>query len=299
MNQHTKRFLYVTVLALVVASPLALSFFKKEPPGYSTSPTSKVLTSSDKTTPTTTEQRETSRSHKEISSTATPNKQEETTEAIRQEEQTEELTKPNPPMPQEVIDRLHREYNQMGSIHRLDISQQIQKNWNTCAPTTVSMMLSSQGIQIGQEQLATEMGTDTVFGTHNANAIAILNRHLFGYDQPSGNQAGYRLATVTTDAPYSEQMRLFKERLKKNIADGYPMYYTFDNALIYPGRGSGEHNVIGTGYQLTADGSDIAFLYYIDPSYSQQDAVYGGLKKMTPNELFTAMLTCVEPQYAW
>lgn len=209
-----------------------------------------------------------------------------------------ELTKPNPPISQETIDRLNREYNNSGAIHRLDVAHQVQRAWNTCAPTTVSMMLASRGKAISQEVLANEMGTDTIFGTHNANAIAVLNRHLFGYDSPAANQPGYRLAMVTTDDSQSEQMRLFKERLKQNIKDGYPMYYTFDNAKIYPGS-RGEHNVIGTGYQLTADGSDIAYLYYIDPSYLQQDPQYGGLKKITPQELFTAMIGCVEPNYAW
>lgn len=208
----------------------------------------------------------------------------------------EQMTKPNPPLSQEVIDRLN--YGAAGVKHRLDIAQQVQRTGNTCAPTTVSMMLSSRGITVSQEILAKEMGTDDTFGTHNVNAIRVLNRHLFGYEQPLDHQAGYRLATVTTSDPQSAEMTLFKERLKQNINDGYPMYYTFDNARIYP-DGKGEHNVIGTGYQLTEDGTDIAYIYYIDPSYTQQDEQYGGLKKITPEELFDAMLTCVEPNYAW
>ncbi|HEL2382677.1 TPA: C39 family peptidase [Streptococcus suis] len=209
-----------------------------------------------------------------------------------------DLTKPNPPITQETIDRLEREQAGVGKKVMLHVTPQVQRAWNTCAPTTVSMMLSSRGISVSQEELAQEMKTDTTFGTHNANAIQVLNRHLFGYDMPQVNQAGYRLETVTTSDVNSEQMRLFKERLKQNIADGYPMYYTFDCATIYPGS-QGEHNVIGVGYQLSEDGSDIAYLYYLDPSYTKQDPVYGGLKKVTPKELFEGMLTCVEPNYAW
>lgn len=209
-----------------------------------------------------------------------------------------DFTKPNPPITQETIDRLEREQAGVGKKVMLNVTPQVQRAWNTCAPTTVSMMLSSRGISVSQEVLAQEMNTDTTFGTHNANAIQVLNRHLFGYDMPQGNQAGYRLETVTTSDVNSEQMRLFKERLKQNIADGYPMYYTFDSATIYPGS-YGEHNVIGVGYQLSADGSDVAYLYYLDPSHTKQDPVYGGLKKVTPKELFEGMLTCVEPNYAW
>lgn len=182
--------------------------------------------------------------------------------------------------------------------HRLEVPMQVQRAWNTCAPTTVSMMLACRGIDISQEQLAEEMGTDANFGTHNANAIQVLNQHLFGYPEPTDGQAGYRLETVKSSSSNSIDMRLFKERLKKNIDAGYPLYYTFDNSKMYPGR-SGEHNVIGIGYELNSDASDIIGVYYIDPSYTVQDPVYGGLKKVTPQELLTAMLTCQEPNYAW
>ncbi|HFI0633640.1 TPA: C39 family peptidase [Streptococcus suis] len=204
----------------------------------------------------------------------------------------------NPPVSQETIDKLRNSQSQAGQKVMLNVRPQIQRAWNTCAPTTVSMMLSYRGIEVSQEVLAQEMGTDNTFGTHNANAIQILNRHLFGYDHPQSNQAGYRLATVTTSDVHSEQMSLFKQRLRQNIADGYPMYYTFDSSKIYPGL-RGEHNVIGIGYQLSEDGSDIAYLYYLDPSPNVQDPVYGGLKKVSPQELFASMLTCVEPNYGW
>ena len=182
--------------------------------------------------------------------------------------------------------------------HRLEVPMQVQRAWNTCAPTTVSIMLACRGIDISQEQLAEEMGTDAHFGTHNANAIQVLNQHLFGYPAPTGGQAGYRLETVKSSSSNSIDMRLFKERLKKNIDTGYPLYYTFDNSKMYPER-SGEHNVIGIGYELNSDASDIIGVYYIDPSYTVQDPVYGGLKKVTPQELLAAMLTCQEPNYAW
>lgn len=182
-----------------------------------------------------------------------------------------------------------------GKKVRLDVVPQIQGRWNTCAPTTVSMLLSYKGITVSQDQLAHEMLTDETFGTHNSNAIAVLNQHLFGYSSPSGTQAGYRLEKVTS---VEEALPLFKQRLIKNIDDGYPMYLTFDVGLIYPGK-SGEHNVLATGYQLTDDNTDVSHIYFLDPSYSVQDPVYGGLKKVTPEELLTAMLPCVEPEYAW
>lgn len=251
-------------------------------------------------------------------------------------EKTKERTEPNPPMAAKVAERLKIKEGrtEAGSQETLPSSKQeqassqentqpsqslkqgtssqenqgirkllpiplkLQEEWYFCAPATVHMMLASRGVSVSQHQLAKEMGTYNPYGTHNRDAIRILNQNLFGYPEPSGNQAGYRLATVTDARPDSEDIRLFKERVRKDIDDGYPLYYTFNVAQIYPGK-SGEHNVIGVGYELTADGKDISAIYYLDPDTHVQDPTYGGLKKLTPEELLAAMATCGEKNYAW
>ncbi|MFH0372403.1 C39 family peptidase [Streptococcus sp. A22] len=119
---------------------------------------------------------------------------------------------------------------------QLSVQPQIQTVWNYCAPTTVSMMLSSQGVHVGQKQLAFEMRTYEPFGTHNSDAIRILNKHLFGYEYPTDGQAGYRLATVTDPNTAGQEIALFKQRVRENIDAGYPMYYTFDSAVMYPSK---------------------------------------------------------------
>lgn len=249
---------------------------------------------------------------------------------------TKERTERNPPMPAEVAERLKikegsteagtqqtlpsstkeqasmKENTQpsqspeqessskvnQGIRKLLPIPLKLQEEWYFCAPATVHMMLASRGVSVSQHQLAKEMGTYNPYGTHNRDAIRVLNQNLFGYPEPSGNQAGYRLVTVTDARPDSEDIRLFKERVRKDIDDGYPLYYTFNVAQIYPGK-SGEHNVIGVGYELTADGKDISAIYYLDPDTHVQDPTYGGLKKLTPEELLAAMVTCGEKNYAW
>ena len=249
---------------------------------------------------------------------------------------TKERTEPNPPMPAEVAERLKIKEDgaEVGTQQTLPSSKQeqasmkentqpsqspeqessskvnqgirkllpiplkLQEEWYFCAPATVHMMLASRGVSVSQHQLAKEMGTFEPYGTHNRDAIRVLNQNLFGYPEPSGNQAGYRLATVTDARPDSEDIRIFKERVRKDIDDGYPLYYTFNVAQIYPGK-SGEHNVIGVGYELTADGKDISAIYYLDPDTHVQDPTYGGLKKLTPEELLAAMVTCGEKNYAW
>mgnify|MGYP000891746817 FL=1 len=180
----------------------------------------------------------------------------------------------------------------------LTISLKLQEQWYFCAPATVQMILSSQGISVTQELLAKEMGTYEPYGTHNRDAIRVLNQHLFGYPDPTANQAGYRLATITSASPNSEDVQQFKNRVRKDIDEGYPLYYTINMSKIYAGR-RGEHNVIGIGYELTADGKDIAAIYYLDPNVHVQDPTYGGLKKVTPEELLEAMVACDEKNYAW
>lgn len=184
----------------------------------------------------------------------------------------------------------------IGEKRVLNINQQIQKVWHYCAPTTVSMILSSRNINVDQFQLAKEMGTYEPFGTHNKDAIRILNKHMFGYETPQKNQAGYRLEHVSNVD--SNTIKVFSDRIKENIANGYPMYYTFDVSKVYPGK-KGEHNVIGTGYALKPNSEEIALLYYIDPSPNAQDATYGGLKVITPEKLLSSMLTSEEPNYGW
>lgn len=156
-------------------------------------------------------------------------------------------------------------------------------------------MLKSKGIEVDQFQLAKEMGTYDPFGTHNRDAIRVLNKHMFGYEYPKDQEAGYRLETVTNVA---KDIDVFKKRLIKNIKEGYPMYYTIDVKKVYPGH-KGEHNVIGIGYRLTEDKKDIKYLYYLDPDPILKDKTYGALKTITPEELLDATLTCSEPNYAW
>ena len=206
---------------------------------------------------------------------------------------SQENTQPSQSLKQETSTKENQ-----GVRKLLPIPLKLQEEWYFCAPATVHMMLASRGVSVSQHQLAKEMGTYNPYGTHNRDAIRVLNQNLFGYPEPSGNQAGYRLATVTDARPDSEDIRLFKERVRKDIDDGYPLYYTFNVAQIYPGK-SGEHNVIGVGYELTADGKDISAIYYLDPDTHVQDPSYGGLKKLTPEELLAAMATCGEKNYAW
>ena len=181
---------------------------------------------------------------------------------------------------------------------RLNVIPQVQKVWYYCAPTCISMILSYRGIYVDQFTLAKEMGTYEPFGTHNKDAIRVLNKYMFGNEISDTGQASYHLEVVVGGVKSSQEISLFKQRLKKNIKDGYPIYLTMDVSKIYPGL-KGEHNVVVIGYIETEAGSDIKYVYYLDPAPKVQDSVYGGLKIETVERLLNSMLTCEEPNYAW
>lgn len=213
----------------------------------------------------------------------------------RKESQTSNNQASQANSPKEEVEKLYG--IPIGKRNKLNVTTQIQQRWNFCAPATVSMMLASRGKIVDQFTLAREMGTYEPFGTHNRDAIRILNKHMFGYEFPQTNQAGYRIETVREIN--SASIELFKQRLIKNTQDGYPMYYTFNPGKIYPGIANAEHNVAGAGYIATPDNKDVALVYYIDPYYKFQDPIYGGLKVVTPEELLNAMVGVSEPDYAW
>ncbi|WP_170239020.1 C39 family peptidase [Streptococcus sp. ZY1909104] len=148
--------LCLSSLALILAST---SFFLLIPRQEQTSPEVKVTSSS--VVKTSGEQ------------TKNPSSSNSSSSAITQENEPNETTPSSEP--EQVKPASKRIKIQ------LSVQPQIQTVWNYCAPTTVSMMLSSQGVHVGQKQLAFEMRTYEPFDTHNRDAIRILNKHLFSY----------------------------------------------------------------------------------------------------------------------
>lgn len=188
----------------------------------------------------------------------------------------------------------------IGKKYMLPVKTQAQQKWFWCAPTTVSMILASRGVNVSQSQLASEMNTYEPFGTHNRDAVRVLNKYLFGYETPKNGQSGYRLEKITSSS--SEELRKFKDRVIKNTKDGYPLYLTVDLTKLYPGRSNpAEHNVVGAGYISTPDGGDVALMYVVDPYSKFHDSANGGLKIFEPEEVLEAAISpsVTEPYYAW
>lgn len=178
----------------------------------------------------------------------------------------------------------------VGVEKRLAFEPVLQEEQYWCVPATVQMILRTQGLDAKQAQLAEEMHWIPGYGVHNADGVGVLNEKLFGVRNPAPGAAGYRIQRVA-DAS-AETVQLLKQRVRKNIDEGYPMYYTFE--LRHLVADHGEHNVIGCGYVLTPDGTDIAFLVYYD-SY----LAHPGFFYVRPTTAVESMLACGEPEYAW
>lgn len=184
----------------------------------------------------------------------------------------------------------------IGKKYMLPVKTQAQQKWFWCAPTTVSMILASCGVNVSQSQLASEMNTYEPFGTHNRDTVGVLNKYLFGYETPKN----YRLEKITSSS--GEELRRFKDRVIKNTKDGYPLYLTADLAKLYPGRSNpAEHNVVEAGYISTPDDRDVALIYIVDPYSKIHASVNGGLKIFKSEDVLEAAISpsVTEPYYAW
>lgn len=157
------------------------------------------------------------------------------------------------------------------------------------------MMLSARGITSDVFTLAKLMGTYEPYGTHNRDAIRVLNQQLFGYAQPQANQPGYRLAELHGQP---NEITDFTARFVKDIDDGWPVYLTLNLATIYPGKAHGEHNVAGIGYESAANGQVTAILY-LDPYQPFADPQTGPLHRIAPADLVRSIQACEEANYAW
>ncbi len=85
-------------------------------------------------------------------------------------------------------------------------------------------MLASRGVSASNINLLRKWGLYNPYGPIIEMRFVFLNQNLFGYPEP---RKPSRLSTsIVTDArPDSEDVRLFKERVRKDIDDGYPLLH--------------------------------------------------------------------------
>lgn len=182
---------------------------------------------------------------------------------------------------------------------RLSLEQSVQENSYYCVPACLQMVLKYKGINKTQSELAKELKTDPVTGTEYLNLAEIANKYLFGHESVSDNEVGYHIQTITRYSEDENLSAVFEKRVREDISTNDPVFVAIDVNALYPELTSGNHMIVLTGYALYSGTDNIAYYYYIDPSYVVQDETYGGLKIVTKEELMNAIIVNDEPAYIW
>lgn len=182
-------------------------------------------------------------------------------------------------------------------VVKLDVPQSVQENNYFCVPACVQMVLRYHHIEVSQMQLSKDMHTDTITGTEYIDLANTLNTYLFHKNHIEENEPGYRVQTLAINDQSSQSQALFEQRVKSDIASGDPVFTAIDVLGLYPDLYHGNHMIIVIGYASTND--IINHYYIIDPSYTIQDQIYGGLKIVGRHELYQAIIQNEEPAYIW
>ena len=185
----------------------------------------------------------------------------------------------------------------IGDKVKISLPQSLQETNYYCGPACLQMILANFGIQVSQSELAKQIKTDSITGSEYEDMARVLNSYLFADVDLS--RSGYRVQTHTRSDEKASALVQFESRVRKNIDDGYPSVIAIDLNKIYPQLPSANHVVVCNGYIKKFNSQEIAFYYIIDPYDKVQDATYGGLKVVTPQELIDAIIDNVEPAYIW
>ena len=181
----------------------------------------------------------------------------------------------------------------------LPVEQNVQENGYYCVPATLQMLFKYKNISITQDQLAIELNTSPETGTEYIDLARVANKYLFNNENVGENDPGYHIQTINR---YDDDPQIaldFERRVKTNISNNDPTFVAVDVNALYPHLSSANHMVLLVGYSTFGNTDNIAYYYYIDPSYVVQDPIYGGLKIVTKEKLVDAIIQNVEPAYIW
>lgn len=182
---------------------------------------------------------------------------------------------------------------------QLPLVQSVQENNYYCVPACLQMVLRFKNINKTQQELANEMNTVPVTGTEYIDLARVANKYLFNDESVEMNEAGYHIQTLTQYDTNPQIAIDFENRVRLDISTNDPIFVAVDVSELYPNLGHGNHMIIITGYALYEGTNNIAYYYYIDPSYMVQDDVNGGLKTVTKEILNEAIINNVEPAYIY
>lgn len=182
---------------------------------------------------------------------------------------------------------------------QLPLIQSVQENNYFCVPACLQMVLKYKGIEKTQMELANELNTKPITGTEYIDLVRVANKYLFADSEIGPNDPGYHIEELERYDTNPEIAKTFEKRVRLDISTNDPIFVAIDLNALYPHLSSANHMIVVTGYALYAGTDNIAYYYYIDPSYTVQDENYGGLKTVTSENLINAIVVNEEPAYIW
>lgn len=179
---------------------------------------------------------------------------------------------------------------------RLDVPQKVQETSYYCAVACLQMVLEYHDIYREQTDLAKGLKTHPVTGTEYEDLAREASLLIFGKVPENENEPGYRSVLWKRNQGTAEERKLFEKRVQTDLNAKDPVFISVNVAPAYGYEKDGVHELVLYGADYDENSQALRY-YCIDPSYLQQDPVYGGKVMWSADELWNIMNDNPEPGY--
>lgn len=169
----------------------------------------------------------------------------------------------------------------------IDLPHKVQENAYYCVPAALQSVLEYHGVFKTQDELAILLNTSSVTGTEYEDLACVATQLIF----PNG-KGKYQFVI-----PKKTARQQFEKHLIDDLKNNDPVFVSIDNYIMYEDCPSAVHQIIVNG--IIIENGQIKTVYFMDPSYTRQDSIYGSLKKTTMDDLWDAMIQNKEPGYVY
>lgn len=182
-------------------------------------------------------------------------------------------------------------------VKQLWLPYHVQETNYYCVPACIQIALEYYGIIKTQALLANELHTSSVTGTEYVDMARVLNHHIFGKEEVTLDEAGFRIQTVNRLDRDDNKKDDLARRIKQNIDDHYPVFVAVDLKTVYPEYGvSANHMIIIHGYEMDETNTQLQSVMILDPyekisSYNRSQIDF--------STLYEALIQNEEPAYIY
>lgn len=183
------------------------------------------------------------------------------------------------------------------SSKQLQLPFHFQETSYYCVPACIQMVLEYYGIYETQEVLAKELDTSAMTGTEYVDMAKVLNYHIFGKEEVTLEEAGFRIQTLSRHDRDDMKKADLSRRIKQNIDGNYPVFVAVDLKTVYPEYNvSANHMIIIHGYEMDETNTQLQSVMILDPyeKISQYNR-----SKLDFSILYEALILNEEPAYIY